>query len=494
MSEEDRNCPGDPARIGEAICRGRQLRNYQKCTECEHRDPGLGSKAIKAEVAHAYDAIFKAYDVRGTYPDQLNEQMAEQVGAATARFLNAERLVVSRDMRASGENLSRALAQGILTAGAHVMDCGLLSTDANYFAICHLHADGGIQVTASHNPAQWNGFKISREEAIPISADTGLLNIKRIASGPPVRPSRARGKAEKANVLPRYVDHVLSFVRNPAPLKVAIDAGNGMGGHILPPMLEKLPLEVTPLYFELDGSFPHHEANPLKPENMRDLQKAVREKGCDLGVAFDGDADRCMFTDENGDLVSSDLVTALIAGRLLETHKGATILHDIRSSRVVAEEVRRHGGVPRVERVGHSFMKATMRRHNAVFGGELSGHYYFRDNFFADSGAIAFMEVVSILSSSRSSFSELLAPLRRYFATGEINYEVEDKEQAMNRLAEAFKDGRVSRLDGITVEYDDWWFNVRPSNTEPALRLNLEANTEELMEEGKRRVEAVIME
>lgn len=493
MSEE-RNCPGDPAPITEAICRGRQLRNYQKCSDCQHRDASLGGKAVKAQVAQAYDAIFKAYDVRGTCPDQLNEQMAEHIGAAIARFLNAERLVVSRDMRESGVGLSRALAQGILTAGASVVDCGLLSTDANYFAICHLGADGGVQVTASHNPAQWNGFKISREEAIPISAETGLLNIKRIAAGPPVRPSRARGKAEKADVLPRYAEHVLSFVRNPAPLKVAIDAGNGMGGHTLPPILEKLPLEVTPLYFELDGNFPNHEANPLKAENMRDLQKAVREKGCDLGVAFDGDADRCMFTDEKGDLVSSDLVTALVASRLLEVHKGATIVYDVRSSRVVPEEIRKHGGTPRVERVGHSFMKATMRRHNAVFGGELSGHYYFRENFFADSGAIAFMEVISILSASRSSFSELLAPLRRYWATGEVNYEVEDKEKAMNRLAEAFKDGKVSNMDGITAEYDDWWFNVRPSNTEPALRLNLEADTEELMAESKRRVEEVIME
>lgn len=494
MSDEERKCPGDASPISEAICRGRQIRNYQKCQDCAHRDEDLKGKSVKSEVAETYDEIFKAYDVRGTYPDQLNEQMAEKIGAAIARFLNAKKLVVSRDMRKSGENLSRALIQGILTAGVDVLDCGLLSTDANYFAIAHLGADGGVQVTASHNPTEYNGFKISREEAIPLSGDTGLNNIKRIACGPPVRPSQARGRAEKADVLGDYVEHVLSFARNPAPLKVAIDAGNGMGGLILPPMLERLPLEVTPLYFELDGTFPNHEANPLKEENMRDLQQAVRENGCDLGVAFDGDADRCMFVDETARIVSSDLVTALVAGKLLETHKGAAVCYDLRSSRVVEEEIRKAGGVPVMERVGHSFMKATMRRRNAIFGGELSGHYYFRDNHFADSGSIAFMEVISILSAARKTFSEILNPLRRYWATGEINFEVEDKTEAMNRLAERFADGRVSRLDGVTVEYDNWWFNVRPSNTEPKLRLNLEADTEELMLEGKEKVTAVIAE
>ena len=491
---DERRCPGDHVPISEAICRARQLRNYQKCPDCEYRDEDLSSKVIKGEMAEAYGKIFKAYDVRGTYPDQLNEQMAEQIGAAIARFLDAENLVVSRDMRLSGENVSRALIQGMLTAGTDVIDCGLLSTDANYFAIASLGASGGAQVTASHNPPEWNGFKISREEAIPLSGDTGLKNIRRIAMGPPVRPSRARGKLEQVDILPRYVEHVLSFVRNPAPLKVAIDAGNGMGGKILPPMLERLPLEVVPLYFELDGTFPNHEANPLNPENMVDVQRTVKEKGCDLGVAFDGDADRCMFVDENGDLVPSDLITALIAGRLLEAHKGAHVCYDLRSSRVVAEEIRKHGGVPVMERVGHSFMKATMRRRNAVFGGELSGHFYFRENYFADSGAIAFMELLTILSASRKSMSELLRPLKRYHATGEINFEVEDKEAAMERIAHAFNDGRISRLDGVTVEYDDWWLNVRPSNTEPKLRLNLEANTRELMEEGRRRVTAVILE
>jgi len=491
---EQRQCPGDPAPISIAICRGRQLRNYEKCADCDQRDEDISRKSVKAETAGVYEKVFKAYDVRGLYPGEINEQMSEQIGGAIARFLNAKTMVVSRDMRLSGEKLSRALIQGILTAGSDVIDCGLLSTDANYFAIATLEASGGVQVTASHNPAEYNGFKVSRESAIPMGSDSGLDNVKRIALGPPLRPSRDRGRLEKADILPRYASHVLSFIRNPASFKVAIDAGNGMAGKMLPPILAKLPLEVVPLYFELDGSFPNHEANPLKPENMEALQAAVRAKGCDFGVAFDGDADRCMFTDETGRIIPSDLMTALLASRLLERSKGAAVCYDLRSSRVVAEEIRKHGGVPVIERVGHAFMKATMRRRNAVFGGELSGHYYFRDNFFADSGAIAFMELINVLSAARRPLSELLQPLRRYFATGEINFEVENKDEKMRRLADVFKDGKVSKLDGVTVEYDDWWFNVRASNTEPKLRLNLEAANQELMEQSKKRVMDVILE
>ena len=488
------NCPGDPVPITRAICRGRQLRNYDKCATCENRDEGLSRKPATTERARAFDRVFKAYDIRGVYPDQLDEQMAEQIGAATARFLDADKLVVSRDMRLSGERLMQALIQGIQTAGTDVLDCGLLSTDANYFAIAGLGACGGVQVTASHNPAEWNGFKISREKAIPLSIDTGLDNIRRIALGPPARPAPHRGRVESVDVLSRYVDHVLSFARSVKRYKVAIDAGNGMAGRFMPPMLERLPLEVVPLYFELDGTFPNHEANPLKPENMVDLQAAVREKECDLGVAFDGDADRCVFVDETGAIVSSDLITALLAARLLERDKGATVVYDLRSSRVVPEEIRKHGGVPIMERVGHSFMKATMRKRDAIMGGELSGHYYWRANFYADSGAIAFVEILNAMSAAGRPLSELLSPLRRYHSTGEINFDVENKESAMERLAHAFSDGEISRLDGVTIEYRDWWFNVRPSNTEPKLRLNLEATSHELMEEARRRVTKVIVE
>jgi phosphomannomutase len=368
----------------------------------------------------------------------------------------------------------------------------VVSTDANYFAIARHGAGGGIQVTASHNPAQYNGFKISREQATPLSADTGLTHIKRIAMGPPVRPAQERGHVTTRDVLPDFAEHVLSFAWPIEPLRVAIDAGNGMAGRMLPPILDRLPIQATRLYFDLDGSFPNHEPNPLKKENLRDVRRAVVQGNCHLGVAFDGDADRCVFVDEKGEPVSSDLVTALIAGHLLQRNKGAAILYDLRSSWVVAEEIRRNGGVPVIERVGHSFMKAAMREKDAVFGGELSGHFYFRDHYYADSGVIAFIETLNVLSARRQPFSELLKPLRRYFATGEINFEVADKDEKMRRLKEIFADGKIGLLDGVTVEYEDWWFNARPSNTEPLLRLNLEATSRELMERGLKKVREVI--
>jgi len=487
----ERRCPGEKAPISEAICRARQARKYHKCADCEWRDQRLleGSVRIEDDPRHK---VFKAYDIRGVYPDQLDEKLAEMIGAATARFLEPGSLVVSRDMRPSSESLASAVIRGVLTTGCDVLDAGLISTDANYFAIAYYRQGGGIQVTASHNPPEYNGFKISREQAIPLSYDTGLANVERIALGPPMRPSERRGKVEQKDILHDWKEHVLGFVRRMEPLHVAIDAANGMAGKMLPPVLADLPIRVTELYFDLDGTFPNHEPNPLKPENLRDLQKAVLDKGADLGVAFDGDADRCIFVDDQGQAVSSDLITALLAARLLQRHKNAAVVYDIRSSRVVAEEIRKHGGIPVRERVGHSFMKATMRQRNAVFGGELSGHFYWRENFYADSGVITMIEVLNTISQERKPLSELLKPLRRYCATGEINFDVEDKAAKLMERARAFKDGRQDTMDGLTVEYDDWWFNVRPSNTEPKLRLNLEAATPELMEAKKAAVVRII--
>ena len=435
-------------------------------------------------------AIFKAYDIRGVYGELLDEALAEAVGAATARFLQAKSLVVSRDMRASSKPLTEALTRGILSAGCNVLDVGLLSTDANYFAIAKSGRDGGIQVTASHNPAEYNGFKISREQAIPMSYETGLAEIEHLALGAQPEPAEKRGQLEQQDVLGDYAEHVLSFAGEMKPLRVVIDAANGMAGKILPPILKRLPLQVTRMYFELDGTFPNHEANPLKPENLVALQQAVCAEGADLGVAFDGDADRCILVDEKGDAVACDLLTALLAGELLDQYGPAAVVYDIRSSRVVAEEVRKHGGTPIRERVGHSFMKATMREHDAVMGGELSGHFYWRDNFFADSGAITMVHVLNILSREGKPLSELLAPLQRYHATGEVNFDVADKAAVIEKLAAAFSDGKQNRLDGLTVEYDEWWFNLRPSNTEPKLRLNLEANSRALMEAKKAAVVA----
>ena len=487
----ERRCPGERGPIDAAICRARQLRKYHKCAECEWRDDNLQDRGTDV-TADARHRVFKAYDIRGIYPEELDENLAEMIGAATARFLNPGCLVVSRDMRASSRPLARSLIQGILTTGCDVLDCGMISTDANYFAIGRYRRGGGIQVTASHNPPEYNGFKISREQAIPMSHDTGLANIERLALGPPLRPAQSRGKIEQMDVANDWKQHVLSFVRRMEPLKVVIDAANGMAGKMLPPVLAELPLQVTDLYFKLDGTFPNHEANPLKPENLRDLQKTVLEKGADLGVAFDGDADRCILVDEQGNAVACDLLTALLAGHILQRHKKAAVVYDVRCSRVVAEEIRAHEGIPVRERVGHSFMKATMRQRNAVLGGELSGHFYWRENYYADSGAIAMIEVLNILSKEKMPLSEVLKPLRRYYATGEMNFDVEDKTAKLQELAEAFSDGRPDTLDGLTVEYDDWWFNVRPSNTEPKLRLNLEADTPELMEEKRAEVIRVI--
>ena len=436
--------------------------------------------------------VFKAYDIRGVYGQYLDERLAELIGSATARYLKAKSIVVSRDMRDSSRPLADAVIRGVLSTGCNALDAGMLSTDANYFAIAHCGQDGGIQVTASHNPAEYNGFKISREKAIPMSYESGLAEIERLALGEQPPAAEKRGQLCQQDVVADWRDHILSFAGDIKPLNVAIDAANGMAGKMLPPVLAALPVKTTNLFFELDGSFPNHEANPLKAENLVDLQKAVRETGADLGVAFDGDADRCILVDERGDAVPCDLLTALLAGDLLDRHGPETIVYDIRSSRVVAEEVRAHGGTPVVERVGHSFMKATMREHNAIMGGELSGHFYWRDNYFADSGVITMIQVLNILSRIGAPLSEILKPLKRYAATGEVNFDVDDKDAKLNELAEVFKDGRQNRLDGLTVEYDAWWFNVRPSNTEPKLRLNLEAETRGMMEEKQAQVVEVI--
>lgn len=489
MSE--RHCPGEKGDIDEAVCRGRQTRKYHKCGDCEHQDNSLQSRSARIEDDPRHK-IFKAYDIRGIYPSQLDEKLAESIGMATARFLNASSLVVSRDMRSSSESLARSVIQGILTTGCNVIDVGMVSTDANYFAIAKYRQSGGIQVTASHNPANYNGFKISREQAIPMSYDTGLANIERIALGSPMRPAETRGKVEPKDLMPDWRGHILSFVRRIQPLNVVIDAGNGMGGKMLPPVLAELPLKVTEMYFKPDGTFPNHEANPLKEENLVDLKKKVIETGADLGVAFDGDADRCIFVDENGNTVSSDLITALLVDHLLPMNPKSAVVYDIRSSRVVPEEIRKHGGIPIRERVGHSFIKATMRQREAILGGELSGHFYWRSNYYCDSGIVTMIEVLNILGSERRSLSELLKPLKRYFSTGEMNFDVEDKAGKIAELAQVYKDGRPDTLDGLTVEYDDWWFNVRPSNTEPTLRLNLEANTQALMEKKRDELVAIL--
>ncbi len=448
--------------------------------------------------------IFKAYDVRGIYGSEIDETMARSIGLAFQHVLDEEdravsnTVVVGRDMRSHSEGLAQALIDGLTAAGLDVVDVGLVTTPMNYFAVGHLGAAGGIQVTASHNPSRYNGFKLSRHGARPVSGDHGIALLEtKIAEGDLPETTR-RGRVSQADVTGDYRAHVLSHLWRPEDgeprrLKVVADAANGMGT-LYKPLLEAMNLELVPLYFELDGSFPNHEANPLKEENLRDAEAAVQRERAELGVAFDGDADRSAFIDETGRAIGSDLITALIGGELLERHPGSAVLYDLRSSRALAEYVREKGGEPIRERVGHSFMKATLRKHDGVFGGELAGHYYFRDAYYADSSILAVVEVLNLLRKSGKPMSELVAPLRRYAKSPEINFEVEDKQGKIEELAARHAGGEIDYLDGISVRYPSWWFNVRPSNTEPYLRLVLEADTVEELERRRAELTEVLGE
>ena len=431
-------------------------------------------------------AVFKAYDIRGTFPDQLNADLAYGIGRAAARFIGATRLAVGRDARTHSPELHDALVRGINDEGVDVLDIGLVGTPMMYYAV-HAHGTGGgVMVTASHNPGQYNGFKLCREKAIPIGEASGLKEIEALvpecAGAPAVE---RRGTIEEADVRAGYVDHVLSVGRGRPSLKVAIDCGNGMASTGLEPLLERLDLEVERLYFEPDGTFPNHEADPLKVENLADVGEAVRRIGADFGVAFDGDADRAVFVDEEGRPISSDLMTAVMARHQLAREPGALVLYDLRSSRAVAEEVEAAGGRAEMCRVGHSFVKAHMRESGALFAGELSGHTYFRfeGDMIADDGIAAFVAALDVLAAEARPLSEIIAPLRRYHQSGEINSHVGDPAAVIERIAGEHADApEISRLDGLLVRYPDWWFNLRPSNTEPVLRLNLEADTLEEME------------
>ena len=457
------------------------------------------------------DRIFKAYDVRATYPSPLNEEMAWKVGHATAQFLKRSRqntaaenrvaredtMVVGRDMRPSSPDLARALIDGLRSVGMNVVDIGMCDTSMIYFAINHIDAVGGIMTTASHNPIQYNGFKISGPKAKPIGAASGLDDIKRIATTLRVGQTGLQGKLEQADMWDAYRAHVLKFLNLGRKLRVVVDASNGMAGKMVPAIFgNQINLEIIPLLFEITGSFTH-EPNPLVESNLDMLKQAMAEHKPDLGVCFDGDADRCIFLDENGKTIGCDMTTALLARDFLRMpeNKGATILYDLRSSHVVPDEVKAAGGEPRRERVGHAFIKKTMAETKAVFGGELSGHFYFRDNFFADSGAIAFARLLSVLSNQPRPLSSLIAPLLRYRQSGEINFQVEDKDAKIRELADSYKKkGAVDYLDGITIDLGNWWFNVRKSNTEPLLRLNMEAESAELLAEKMKELQRLLGE
>ncbi len=437
-------------------------------------------------------SIFKAYDIRGIYGKEVDLSISEAIGAAFVRFVGCKVVAVSNDMRQSSPDVKAALIRGITSQGCDVIDVGLGETPMLYFAVGFLGVDGGIAVTASHNPAEYTGFKMVREQSIPLSGDTGIKEIETLVAkflkNGPIPAAARRGASTSKNLDAEYMAHVARFMTPWRKMTMVVDYANGMGGHLLPKILAKTPLEVTSLYADLDGTFPNHEANPLKDENIHELCERVKASGANLGASFDGDADRCAFVDEKGVRVPSDIITALIARSLVPREKGTAVVYDLRSSDIVSEEVSRLGGRPIRERVGHSFMKAVLRREGGLFGGELSGHFYFRENYYSDSGIIALVEVLNILSSDPRPFSEVVRELRKYPSTGEINFEVEDKDAVIRRLAEIYqgqKGARIDYLDGITVRLPGWWFNVRKSNTEPLLRLNLEATDPPLFEAKK---------
>ena len=444
--------------------------------------------------------IFKAYDIRGIYGENLDEDIARRVGLAFPAVLDAtvlksnRKVVVSRDMRSHSTPLAEALIEGLTTAGLDVVDIGLATTPMNYFAIGHLETAGGIQVTASHNPAEYNGLKMSLHGARPVSGDHGIPLLEKMVSAGDLPRAAKPGTRSQASVFDAYGRNVLSHLE-PSPdagdLKVVIDAANGMGS-IYMPLLEKLGITIIPLYFELDGTFPNHEANPLKYENLRDLAAAITTHRADFGISFDGDADRAAFVDESGTPVGSDLITGLIAGELLRQAPGKHVLYDLRSSHSVPEYIQERGGIPVRERVGHSFMKATLRKKDGIFGGELAGHYYFRANYMADCALLAVVEILNLLRRRRVPFSDVVAPLERYAKSQEINFMVEDKQAKIAEIEKRYGDGEIDYLDGITVEYPDWWFNVRPSNTEPYLRLVLEAASEQELAEKRLELEELL--
>ncbi len=429
----------------------------------------------------ALDIIFKAYDIRGIYPDEIDAGAAGAIGYAFAQFAGARRVLVGRDMRPSGPELVDAFAGGIMAAGADVVDLGLISTDTLYYAAGRHDAPGAV-FTASHNPAQYNGIKLCLPGAKPVGEDSGLVDIKAMAQQGVPDDAPGGGTRSTLDVLAEYAAHVRSFidVGSLRPFKVIADTANGMGGLVVPLVFEGLPMDLEILYPELDGTFPNHPADPINPANLVDLQARVRATGADIGLAFDGDADRVFLIDELGEPVSGSTTTAMLAAAILDHHPGGTVIYNCICAKAVPEVIREHGGTAVRSRVGHSFIKTVMAETDAVFGGEHSAHYYFRDNYRADSGLIAAMIVLEILTRTDQPLSEIRKPYERYAASGEINTKVADPHAIIARVADAFSAGEQDRLDGLTVDFGDWWFNLRSSNTEPLLRLNLEApNPEE---------------
>src|SRR6187455_1928585 len=444
-------------------------------------------------------SIFKAYDVRGLYPGEINEDAARQIGRGFAAYLNAKRIGVSRDMRVSSPTVAAAFIEGARSHGTDVVDYGMCGTDMIYFAVVRDGLDGGAQITASHNPKEYNGIKMVREAAFPLSGDAGIGDIRDMIAANSFPAARGpKGALESSDLLDSYIEKVMSFI-DPGvikPFNVVLDAGSGMAGVVAPRLFDRLPCKTTRLCFEVDGTFPNHEANPLIEENRQDIVERVIKEKADIGIAWDGDADRCFFIDGSGEFIAGDFVTALLAEAALLKSPGDRIVYDVRASYAVKDTAARHGGTALMNRVGHAFIKRRMREENAVFGGEVTGHYYFRDFYYADNGFIPALLILELMSRKGQTLHELLRPLReKYFISGEINTKVSDMSLVdvnLKALAERYKDGKTYTLDGFSAEFPDWHFNVRGSNTEPMLRLNLEALTPELMEVKRDEVLKVI--
>ena len=443
--------------------------------------------------------VFKAYDVRGLYPEEITEDLFRQLGRSFVAFLGPGRYAVTRDMRLSSPSLASAFIEGAVAQGGHIVDYGLAGTDMMYFAVAADGLDGGAQITASHNPKQYNGCKLVRRDAFPLSGESGIKEMKEmLLAGKVPPPEGTPGTIDRGEMLARYVGHVMTFIDESVikPFNVVLDGGSGVAGLIAPPMFDRLPCKTTRLCFEVDGTFPNHEANPLIEENRRDITERVLAEKADIGIAWDGDADRCFFIDGSGEFIAGDFVTALLAESFLMKHPGETIIYDVRASYAVKDVVARYGGRALMNRVGHAFIKRRMREEDAVFGGEVTGHYYFRDNFYADNGFIPALLILELMSQKGKSLRDLLQPLReKYFISGEINTKLKSIDEAAGKievLAREYSHGNVYRLDGISAEFDDWHFNVRASNTEPLLRLNLEGLTPEIMEKRRDEVLGII--
>jgi len=438
--------------------------------------------------------IFKAYDVRGIYGQNLTDDIAYKIGRAFVSFLKCKEVIIGYDMRVSSPKLSEAFMEGVNEAGADAIDIGQVSTDGLYFASGFLNKPG-VMFTASHNPPQYNGLKFCKAMAVPINEDTGLQQIKTIIEKDKYNKAKKSGKIIKKSILNEYLIHALTFIHKIKKLKIAVDAGNGMAGKIVPLVYNTLPVKIIPLYFELDGKFPNHPADPSKYENLKELQEVVKKENCDFGMAFDGDADRVFFVDEKGNIVNSSFISSIIIKNLLKKHKKQKIIYNLVNSKIVPETIEKYGGKAVIERVGHSFIKDTMKKINAIFACEHSAHYYFRDNFNADSGIIASLIVCEIISTKKKKLSQLVKEFEVYNKIEETNFEVKDKKAKLKEIKDLYNKQNpknIMELDGVTVEFDDYWFNVRPSNTEPLLRLNLEADSNKLMEEKTKELSKLI--